>query len=140
MADDLVDRHRIEIGARRAKQVDDRRQRIGTRDRREAEHRQHDDDADERGHGRACPYVHEVHILEHCTQARRHRHRPLGLQAADDGPLEAGNLIEAVLNHPNLAAPNGNLSSLLFGRSTSLLGGQGMSGNRRIDLQVKFSF
>ena len=56
------------------------------------------------------------------------------------GHMDAGNLIEAVLNHPNLAAPNGNLSSLLFGRSTSLLGGQGMSGNRRIDLQVKFSF
>ncbi|MCU1329803.1 MAG: Cna domain protein [Bryobacterales bacterium] len=50
-----------------------------------------------------------------------------------------------VLNHPNLAAPNGNLSSPLFGRSTSLAsggggGGGGVSGNRRIDLQLRFNF
>ncbi len=45
-----------------------------------------------------------------------------------------------ILNHPNLAQPTGNLSSLLFGQSTSLAAGQGVSGTRRIDLQVKFSF
>jgi hypothetical protein len=61
---------------------------------------------------------------------------------AKDDPKQLTFSINArnLLNHPNLAAPNGNLSSLLFGRSTSLLGGQGMSGNRRIDLQMKFSF
>ena len=45
-----------------------------------------------------------------------------------------------LLNHPNLALPVGNLSSPLFGRSTSLTGGQGLSGNRRLDMQIKFSF
>ena len=47
-----------------------------------------------------------------------------------------------VLNHPNLGLPVGNLSSLLFGQSTSLAGGQGggAAGNRRLDLQVKFAF
>ncbi len=61
---------------------------------------------------------------------------------AKDDPKQLTFSINArnVLNHPNLASPNGNLSSPLFGRSTSLLSGQGTSGNRRIDLQVKFSF
>jgi hypothetical protein len=45
-----------------------------------------------------------------------------------------------VLNHPNLAPPDGNLSSPFFGRSTSLAGGQGVTGTRRLDLQVRFDF
>lgn len=46
------------------------------------------------------------------------------------------------LNHPNYGTPVGNLSSLLFGRSTALSSGTGggAAGNRRLDLQVKFSF
>ncbi len=44
------------------------------------------------------------------------------------------------INHPNLAAPDGNLSSPVFGQSTALAGGQGVTGTRRIDVQVKFSF
>jgi len=40
------------------------------------------------------------------------------------------------INHPNLAAPDGNLSSPVFGQSTSLAGGQGLTGTRRIDLQI----
>jgi hypothetical protein len=42
------------------------------------------------------------------------------------------------INHPNFGSPNGNLSSPLFGRSTTLLGGNG--GNRRLDLQVRFEW
>jgi hypothetical protein len=45
-----------------------------------------------------------------------------------------------ILNHPNFALPDGNLSSPLFGRSTSLVNGNGSSGNRRLDLQVRFNF
>jgi hypothetical protein len=48
-----------------------------------------------------------------------------------------------ILNHPNLGTPVGNLSSLLFGQSTSISGaggGNSAAGNRRIDLQVKFTF
>lgn len=45
-----------------------------------------------------------------------------------------------ILNHPNFAAPDGNLSSPLFGISTAVLGGNGSSGNRRLDLQVRFNF
>ena len=51
-----------------------------------------------------------------------------------------------ILNHVNLANPVGNLGSLLFGTSTSTLGGFGGFGgvntayNRRIDVQVRFSF
>jgi len=46
-----------------------------------------------------------------------------------------------VLNHPNFAAPDGNLSSLLFGKSSALVnGGGGVTGNRRLDLQVRFNF
>jgi hypothetical protein len=44
------------------------------------------------------------------------------------------------LNHPNYALPDGNLSSRLFGTSTALMTGQGSSGNRRLDLQVRFNF
>lgn len=44
-----------------------------------------------------------------------------------------------VINHPNLGNPNGNLSSLAFGRSTGLMGG-GQGGNRRLDLKLQFDF
>ena len=50
--------------------------------------------------------------------------------------MNARNLI----NHPNYALPIGNLTSPVFGQSTSLINGQGLSGNRRIELQLKFSF
>jgi hypothetical protein len=42
----------------------------------------------------------------------------------------------------NPAPPIGNLSSALFGKSTALAGGvfNTQSANRRIDLQVAFSF
>jgi hypothetical protein len=43
------------------------------------------------------------------------------------------------INHPNFGAPDGNLSSPLFGRSTGLVGG-GNGGNRRLDLQLRFDF
>ena len=50
-----------------------------------------------------------------------------------------------VINHVNYAPPDGNLSSPLFGQSTSLAGGfgpyaSGAAGNRKIELQVRFSF
>jgi hypothetical protein len=45
-----------------------------------------------------------------------------------------------ILNHPNFAPPDGNLSSPLFGQSNSLVGGNGSSGNRRLDFQVRFEF
>jgi hypothetical protein len=44
-----------------------------------------------------------------------------------------------LINHPNLAAPDGNLSSTLFGQSTGVSGGQS-GGIRRLDLQVRFDF
>jgi hypothetical protein len=43
-----------------------------------------------------------------------------------------------LINHPNYGSPNGNLSSPLFGHSTSLAGGQGAA--RRLDLQIRFDF
>ena len=47
-----------------------------------------------------------------------------------------------VLNNVNPAPPIGNLSSGLFGQSTALAGGvfNTQSANRRVDLQVMFSF
>jgi hypothetical protein len=45
-----------------------------------------------------------------------------------------------ILNHPNFATPDGNLSSPLFGESTALVSGNGSSGNRRLDLQMRFNF
>ncbi|MBL8176945.1 MAG: carboxypeptidase regulatory-like domain-containing protein [Bryobacterales bacterium] len=56
--------------------------------------------------------------------------------------IQARNL----LNNVNLSAPNGNLSSPLFGQSTQLAGGFGPGGgggaaaNRRIELMLRFSF
>ena len=55
--------------------------------------------------------------------------------------------IQNLLNHTNLAQPIGNLSSPRFGESTSTAGsfgfgpgGSAAAGNRRIQLQVRFSF
>ncbi|MFP5265188.1 MAG: carboxypeptidase regulatory-like domain-containing protein [Blastocatellia bacterium] len=57
-----------------------------------------------------------------------------------------------IFNHTNPGPPVGNLSSPLFGRSTSLAsggisfggggfgGGNSVANNRRIDLQIRFSF
>jgi Carboxypeptidase regulatory-like domain len=48
-----------------------------------------------------------------------------------------------LLNHPNLALPDGNLSSPLFGESTALVtagGGNSANGNRRIELQLRLAF
>ena len=47
-----------------------------------------------------------------------------------------------VLNHVNLGAPTGNLSSTLFGVSNTLAGGFGgtASANRRLELQMRFTF
>lgn len=50
-----------------------------------------------------------------------------------------------LLNHVNLAAPNGNLSSALFGQSLSTAGGFGpgggsAAGNRRLELMLRLSF
>ena len=55
--------------------------------------------------------------------------------------------IQNLLNHTNLGTPVGNLSSPLFGRSVTTGGGFGgggggnqAAGNRRIELQARFSF
>jgi hypothetical protein len=49
-----------------------------------------------------------------------------------------------ILNHENLGTPIGTLASPLFGQSNSLAGGFGpggsSSGNRRVELQLRFSF
>lgn len=50
-----------------------------------------------------------------------------------------------VLNHPNFASPNGDLSSPFFGQSLSLQGGFGPEGStttydRKVSLQLRFSF
>jgi hypothetical protein len=51
-----------------------------------------------------------------------------------------------LLNHTNLANPQGNLGSPFFGESTSIAGSFGGFGalgsayNRRIDVQLRFSF
>jgi hypothetical protein len=48
-----------------------------------------------------------------------------------------------LLNHPNLALPDGNLSSPYFGESTALVsggGGNSASGNRRIEFQCRLAF
>ena len=48
-----------------------------------------------------------------------------------------------LLNHPNLALPDGNLSSPYFDESTALVsggGGNSASGNRRIEFQCRLAF
>lgn len=55
--------------------------------------------------------------------------------------------IQNLFNHTNLGTPVGNLSSPFFGQSLSTGGGFGgggggnqAAGNRRIELQARFSF
>ncbi|MBX5495918.1 MAG: hypothetical protein IRZ15_11345, partial [Bryobacteraceae bacterium] len=53
--------------------------------------------------------------------------------------------VRNLFNRVNLSTPVGNLSSPLFGESTSLSSGFGPMGasaasNRRLDLQLRFSF
>jgi hypothetical protein len=60
-------------------------------------------------------------------------------QSSDPKQLTFSVNARNLLNHPNLGAPSGNLSSLLFGQSTGLAGG-GQGGVRRLDLQVRFDF
>jgi len=61
-------------------------------------------------------------------------------------PLQLALSVNArnILNHPNYASPDGNLSSPFFGRSTSLVsgggGGGGALGTRRMDVQIRFEF
>jgi hypothetical protein len=48
-----------------------------------------------------------------------------------------------LLNHPNFALPDGNLSSTYFDESTAIVsggGGNSASGNRRIELQCRLAF
>ena len=50
-----------------------------------------------------------------------------------------------ILNHENLNTPNGSLTSAYFAQSTNITGGFGAEGasvsnQRRIDLQLRFSF
>jgi hypothetical protein len=57
--------------------------------------------------------------------------------------LTLGATARNVFNFVNLGPPVGNLTSLLFGQSTALAQGFGPSSgasNRRIDLQLRFSF
>ncbi len=44
------------------------------------------------------------------------------------------------LNHPNFSTPDGNLTSPLFAQSNGLVSGQGSTGTRRIDVQLRFLF
>ncbi len=73
---------------------------------------------------------------------------PIGL-FGDTFPNKRYNLTFSVsarnlLNGVNLAPPIGNLSSPLFGKSNAISGGFGPGGsataNRRIELQLRFSF
>ncbi|MCU1306201.1 MAG: Oar protein [Acidobacteriaceae bacterium] len=50
--------------------------------------------------------------------------------------------VRNLFNYVNLSTPVGNLTSSLFGQSNTLAGGQGASAsaNRRIELQMQFSF
>jgi len=68
-----------------------------------------------------------------------------------DGPARRYNLnlsvnVQNLLNHTNLGTPIGNLSSTLFGQSNTTSGGFGAgginqsAGNRRIELQARFTF
>ena len=59
------------------------------------------------------------------------------------GRLTFTALSRNLLNHPNLALPDGNLSSPYFGEPTALVsggGGNSASGNRRIELQCRLAF
>ena len=50
--------------------------------------------------------------------------------------------VHNVFNNVNLGTPVGNLSSPIFGQSNSLAGGffSSQSANRRLDLEMRFSF
>jgi hypothetical protein len=54
--------------------------------------------------------------------------------------------VQNLLNHTNLGTPIGNLSSSLFGQSNTTSGGFGAgganqsAGNRRVELQARFTF
>ena len=55
--------------------------------------------------------------------------------------------VQNLFNNVNSGAPVGNLSSPLFGQSTFAAGGfgfgaggAGLAGNRRVELQMRFSF
>ena len=73
---------------------------------------------------------------------------PPGLFGAASGRkynLTLGVTANNVLNHPNFAAPSGDLSSPYFGVSRSLSGGFGPDGtpttyNRKISVQLRLSF
>jgi hypothetical protein len=74
---------------------------------------------------------------------------PMSLGSATDRrySLTFGVSARNLLNHVNLGAPVGNLSSPLFGESNSLAGGPGFgfgpassSANRKIDFSMTFSF
>ncbi len=74
---------------------------------------------------------------------------PGGGAAAKKYNLTVSVNAQNVLNHPNFANPNGNLSSPYFGQSLSLSGGgfggpfgggQSTTYNRKIDLQMRFAF
>jgi hypothetical protein len=56
--------------------------------------------------------------------------------------LEFSVMARNLLNTVNLAAPIGNLSSPLFGKSNALAGGMfaAATANRRIEFQVMFRF
>src|SRR5436853_5527921 len=65
--------------------------------------------------------------------------------AAEQKPysLTVGVMASNILNHVNRAMPIGNLSSAMFGQSIALAGGGlfgAASSNRRIDLQLNFTF
>jgi hypothetical protein len=74
-------------------------------------------------------------------------------QASDGGTpgsekrygLTLGLRVQNLFNRVNAAPPVGNLSSLLFGQSTSSdagfsFGGNAAAGNRRIEMQIGFTF
>lgn len=65
---------------------------------------------------------------------------PSGKKNSDPKQISISVNARNIINHPDPVSPTGNLSSLLFGQSTLLAGGQGAAGTRRIDLQLKFSF
>jgi hypothetical protein len=70
-----------------------------------------------------------------------------GMGGLDGGTSHRYNLMFSIsarniFNNVNLATPIGNLSSPLFGQSNAIAGGpfSGLPGNRRLDLQMTFSF
>jgi len=69
----------------------------------------------------------------------------LGSSSAKRYNLTLSIMAMNVLNHPNFASPNGDLSSPFFGQSLSLQGGFGPEGgastyDRKISLQLRLAF